>query len=156
MTLKSSISFTLERMICMSQAVFVGNLTRDPEVKVLQSGNSVANFSLAVEERFKEEKVTYFYDFEAWSWTAEKVGSLTKGQRVIVVCSPKVDTWETDDGSKRSKVVFKVFEIGVVPYVSKEEGGEKSESEAPSKKSTGRGGRRETVAAASNTEDIPF
>lgn len=139
----------------MSQAVFVGNLTRDPEVKVLQSGNSVANFSLAVEERFKEEKVTYFYDFEAWSWTAEKVGSLTKGQRVVVVCSPKVDTWETDDGSKRSKVVFKVFEVGVVPYVSKEEGAEKSESEAPSK-STSRGNRRQTVPATTNTDDIPF
>jgi single-strand DNA-binding protein len=95
----------------ISVCVIEGNLTRDAELKHLNSGTAVMNFSLAVNEYRKgapNDSVTHFFDFVMWGQRAEKMNQyFTKGTGLIVHCTPQQDRWE-QDGRTRTKVKFKV------------------------------------------------
>lgn len=89
----------------------IGNATRDPELRFTPTGSAVATFGLAVNRRWRnkntgewDEQVSFF-DIVCWRELAENVTeSIVKGTRVIVTGRLEQRTWETDDGSKRSKV----------------------------------------------------
>ncbi len=87
-----------------------GNLTRDPEVRMVGE-NSVANFGLAINSSYKSktgEKVedTTFVEVECWRKTAELVGQYwTKGKPIFISGKLKMDSWEDKKtGEKRSKM----------------------------------------------------
>ena len=97
----------------------IGNLTRDPEVKMLTSGRPVCNFGIALNRNFKDsegnkrEEVT-FVDVECFGPRAEAVGRFfTKGRAIFVEGRLKLDQWESKDGEKRSalRVVLDNFEF---------------------------------------------
>lgn len=97
-------------MASFNRVILVGNLTRDIELKYLQSGTAVAEIGLAVNERRKnaqtgewiEEPV--FVDVTLWGRTAEIAGEyLGKGSSVLIEGRLKLDQWEKD-GQKRSKL----------------------------------------------------
>lgn len=97
----------------------IGNVTRDPEMRFLNSGVGIATFGVAVSKRRKneagqwEDGETEFYDVVAWRELAENVAeSITKGQRVVVVGRLSQRSWETDDGQKRSKIEVVADEVG--------------------------------------------
>lgn len=86
-----------------------GNLTRDPELRFTTSGRAVANFGLAVNRRYQQngewQDSVSFLDVTAWGDLAENIAASTgKGDRVTVTGRLEQNTWETDDGDKRSKV----------------------------------------------------
>ncbi len=89
--------------------VLCGNLTRDPEVRQIPSGMSVADLGLAVNESYKNKagelvETTCFVDVVTWGKTAENCGQyLRKGAPVLVEGRLQLDTWEKD-GEKRSKL----------------------------------------------------
>lgn len=89
----------------------VGNLTRDPELKFLDSGMALVNFSVAVTRKKGEEEYTSYFDCTAWSSLAENVGNLKKGDRVIVQGSFRQDRFEKD-GVKREKVSLLADNVG--------------------------------------------
>src|SRR2546421_315144 len=96
-------------MASFNRVILMGNLTRDVEVKYLQSGMAVAEIGLAVNDRRKNqagewvEEVT-FVDITLWGRTAEVAGEyLSKGSPVLIEGRLKLDQWETD-GQKRSKL----------------------------------------------------
>src|SRR6478736_3824369 len=96
-------------MASFNRVILMGNLTRDVEVKYLQSGMAVAEVGLAVNDRRKNqagewvEEVT-FVDITLWGRTAEVAGEyLSKGSPVLIEGRLKYDTWEKD-GQKRSKL----------------------------------------------------
>ncbi|MEI6710605.1 MAG: single-stranded DNA-binding protein, partial [Actinomycetota bacterium] len=84
-----------------NQITVVGNITRDPELKFLTSGNAAMKFSIAVSRRWQnrqtqewEEKTSYF-DVQAYGSLAENcANSLQKGTRVIVSGRMEQRTWE--------------------------------------------------------------
>jgi len=90
----------------MNHVVLIGRLTRDPEVKYTNSGVAVANFSLAVDRRFKNaqgERETDFINLVAWRKTAELVGKyLTKGRQVAVHGSLQMRKYQTQQGENRT------------------------------------------------------
>ena len=94
-----------------NQITVVGNITRDPELKFLTSGNAAMKFSIAVSRRWQnrqtqewEEKTSYF-DVQAYGSLAENcANSLQKGTRVVVTGRMEQRTWETEKGEKRSAV----------------------------------------------------
>jgi single-strand DNA-binding protein len=91
----------------------IGNLTSDPDLRVLNSGREVVNFSLAVNDGSKENPHTSYYDVQAWGELAVNAsGTLAKGNRAIVVGTLKHSTWETEKG-RGSKV--EVVAEGVGP-----------------------------------------
>lgn len=101
-----------------SSIVLVGNLTRDPELKFLNSGLATVKFSLAVNRKFKdnrgeEKEQTSYFDCSALGSIAENIAtSLKKGERAIVQGRLEQRTWDTPDGEKRSAVEVKVEACG--------------------------------------------
>lgn len=106
-------------MSSFNQAIFMGNLTRDPEVKYLGSGTAVAEFGIAVNDRVKkgDEWIdeVMFIDAVIFGRTAEVAGEyLSKGSPVFLTGRLRLETWEKE-GQKRSKhklVVDKMQMIG--------------------------------------------
>ncbi len=96
-------------MASFNRVVLLGNLTRDVEVRYLQSGMAVTDVGLAVNDRRKNQagewtEETTFVDVTLWGRTAEVAGEyLSKGAPILVEGRLKLDTWETD-GQKRSKL----------------------------------------------------
>src|SRR5436190_6124351 len=96
-------------MDSFNRVILLGNLTRDVEVKYLQSGMAVAEIGLAVNDRRKNqagewvEEVT-FVDITLWGRTAEVAGEyLSKGSPVLIEGRLKLDRWEKE-GQKHSKL----------------------------------------------------
>jgi single-strand DNA-binding protein len=95
-------------MAQMNQVYLRGNLTRDPEKRFLPSGSSVVNFGLAVNRRFRSgeewKEDTCFIDITVFGkqgdWTVE---NCRKGSPVLVEGRLSLNTWEAQDGTKRSK-----------------------------------------------------
>ena len=78
----------------MNQCTFLGRLTRDPEVRVTQSGRTATKFSLAVNRRFDRDKAD-FIKIECWGKLAEIVGKYTvKGSQVIVSGELHINEYE--------------------------------------------------------------
>lgn len=86
----------------LNVVVLSGRLGRDPEMKYLQDGTPVVNFSFAVS--LYGDK-TLWIDVEGWRKTAESINErLTKGSKVMIRGELGMDRWETNDGQKRSKI----------------------------------------------------
>lgn len=96
-------------MASYNRVVLVGNLTRDVDIRYLQSGSAVCDIGLAVNDRRKTASgewvdETTFVDITLWGRTAEVAGEyLSKGSPVLIEGRLKLDQWETD-GQKRSKL----------------------------------------------------
>ena len=106
-------------MASLNKVLLIGNLTRDPDVKMLSSGRPVCNFVLALNRNYKDgegnrkEEVT-FVDVECYGPRAEAVGRFfTKGRSIFVEGRLKLDQWESKEVEKRSaiRVVLDNFEF---------------------------------------------
>lgn len=96
-------------MASYNRVVLLGNLTRDVEVRHLQSGMAVSDIGLAVNDRRKNQSGEWveeptFVDVTLWGRTAEVAGEyLKKGSPILLEGRLKLDTWESD-GQRRSKL----------------------------------------------------
>ena len=96
-----------------NQVQLIGNLGKDPEVKDLNSGKKVANFTLATNESYRtkdgeKKDNTQWHNIVAWDKTAEIIEKYaTKGREVIVKGKLTSENYETKEGEKRyvTKVV---------------------------------------------------
>ena len=97
----------------------MGNLTRDPELRVTASGLSICKLSMATNRVFqtkdgeRKEEVTYV-DIDAFGRQAETISKyMSKGRALLVEGRLKLDSWETQQGDKRSKlgVVLENFQF---------------------------------------------
>lgn len=86
----------------MNTVVLIGRTTSDIELRVTQSGKSVARFSLAVNRKFDREK-TDFIDILAWGKTAELLSKyVTKGQMIAIQGSIQTGSYEKDGIKRRT------------------------------------------------------
>ncbi len=107
-------------MASYNKVILMGNLTRDPELRVTPKGTAICQFGLAVNRKFKDgsgslrEEVT-FIDIEAWEKQGENISKFcTKGSPLLVEGRLKLDTWDDKtSGQKRSKlkVVLENFQL---------------------------------------------
>jgi single-strand DNA-binding protein len=82
----------------MNKLTIIGNLTRDPETRVTQSGSSVCSFTVAVNRRGQDDK-TDFFRVSAWNKTGETCQKyLLKGRKVAVTGPVSVSTYTGQDG----------------------------------------------------------
>ncbi len=95
----------------INRVTITGNLTRDPEVKQTGGGMSVMKLGVAVNDRRKVpnsnewEDVPNFIDCTMFGDRAAKVAQyLNKGSKVAISGRLRQETWETQDGQKRSRV----------------------------------------------------
>lgn len=94
----------------LNNIVLLGRLTADPELKQTPNGNSVANFTLAVDRSYCKpgtERQCDFIDCVAWKGTGEFISKyFRKGQLLAVTGSIQTRTYTDKEGNKR-----KTFEI---------------------------------------------
>jgi single-strand DNA-binding protein len=88
----------------------IGNLTRDPELKQLSTGQNVCRFGLASNRQFKNKQTgnlvqeVCFIDVDVWGAQAEPCKNfLQKGKLVLVEGRLKLDSWQDNEGNRRSK-----------------------------------------------------
>lgn len=97
-------------MASYNRVIMMGNLTRDPEIKQLASGQAVCRFSIASSRQYKNRQsgnVTQevcFIDIDVWGPQADVCKQyLGKGKGVLVEGRLKLDSWQDAEGNKRSK-----------------------------------------------------
>ena len=94
-------------MAGVNKVILVGNLGKDPEVRYLDSGVAVANFSLATTENYKNkegERVsqTEWHNIVLWRGLAEVAEKyLKKGSSIYIEGKIKNRKWEDKDGNTR-------------------------------------------------------
>lgn len=149
----------------LNKVLLYGNLTRDPEVRALPSGQQVASFSIATNRTYtnkegqKQEAVEY-HNIVAFGRQAEVIAQyLKKGRPIFVDGRLQTRSWEKEGQKQyRTEVVIDNFQFGPSPMSGGRDGGE-----APSfaKAPAGKAGKvqedavqypEETVSA----DDIPF
>lgn len=97
-------------MVSLNKVFLIGNLTRDPELRYTQSGTPVCDFGIAVNRFFttsegEKRQDVCFVEITVWGRTAETCGEyLSKGRLVFIEGRLEMDTWETPEGHKRSKL----------------------------------------------------
>ncbi len=102
-----------------NKVTLMGNLTRDPETRQTPSGQSVTNFSLAVNRTWKgqdgsqQEAVSYI-DCVCWGKAGEIIAQyMQKGRPILVSGRLDQRSWE-QDGNKRSKVEVVVEDFNFI------------------------------------------
>ena len=106
-------------MASLNKVLLIGNLTRDPDVRMMSNGRPVCNFGLALNRSYKDAEgnrkdETTFVDVESFGPRAEAVGRFfTKGRAIFIEGRLKLDQWESKEGEKRSaiRVVLDNFEF---------------------------------------------
>lgn len=89
----------------MNKSFFIGNLTKDPELRSTPSGKAVTSFTIAVNRRFKDkggDPVTDFFPVVTWDKLAESCARyLAKGKKVAVVGELQTRSYDDKQGVKR-------------------------------------------------------
>lgn len=92
----------------MNKLMIIGNLTRDPEIRVTQDGKSVCNFTVAVNRRQKDEQgnnVADFFRVSAWNEKGKVCKQyLAKGKKVCVIGTVSVNVYTGNDGETRAQM----------------------------------------------------
>lgn len=104
-------------MASLNKCEFIGRVGRDPEVKFTNDGQTVATFSVAVDESYKDksgQKVeqTEWITCVAWAKQADFIGQyISKGRLVFVEGKWKTRKWKDKDGNDRYSTECKVNSV---------------------------------------------
>ncbi len=93
-----------------------GRIANDLELKQTNSGKSVLNFGLAVDDGYGDNKTVNFFDVTAWNKTAELLAAhKQKGSSIIVNGTLKNDKYEDRQGNKRTKTYIVANQVTFLP-----------------------------------------
>ncbi len=135
----------------LNKVHLMGNLTRDPELRVTPKGTSICQFSLAINRDWKTESgekqtEVVYVDVEAWGKQGEVISKyLTKGKPLYVEGRLRLDQWEdkaTKEKRSRMKVVLEQFQ-----FLGSRDESPRSEAPPPA---------REKQTDTNLDEDVPF
>ncbi len=146
-----------------NKVILMGNLTRDVEMRTTASGQSVANFSLAVSRSWKgqdgqQQEQTSFINCVAWGKVGEIIEQYTsKGTPLLVSGRLDQRSYEDKEGNKRTSVEVVVEDFN---FVGGGRGGDEGGSSSAPRQSQSR--KSEDVAPADiddkpiDLSEIPF
>ncbi len=138
----------------LNKAFIIGNITKDPELKALPTGNKVSTFTIATNRYYtsdgeKKESVE-FHNIVTFGKTAETIATYCKkGDNILVEGRIQTRSWE-HDGSKhyRTEIVVDNFQFG---QKSKRDDVREGVVEKDNKTS-----QSEDYPEGINVDDIPF
>lgn len=99
----------LEIPMGVNSVTLVGRAGRDPEVRYFESGSVVANLTLAVNRRSRDDEPDWF-NLEIWGKQAQVAADyVRKGSLLGIIGSFKLDRWtDRTSGEERTKPVVRV------------------------------------------------
>lgn len=144
----------------LNRAQIIGNLTRDPEIRNTQTGQSVANFGVATSSTWTDaagtrQEKTEFHSVVAWGKLAEICGQyLGKGKKVFIEGRLQTREWDTPEGQKRQKTEIVADNLIMLDKA----GGTGSQGGAPSYSRSSESSMVEKAVGGDEikVEDIPF
>ena len=138
-------------MAGVNKVILVGNLGKDPEVKYLDNGVAVANFSLATTESYKNkegERVsqTEWHNVVLWRGLAEVAEKwLKKGSSVYIEGKIRSRKWEDKEGNTRYTTEILADNMTML--------GKKEDSSAEKTETTP---EQESIPQEEKGDDLPF
>src|SRR6187431_3222609 len=144
----------------VNKVILVGRLGKDPEVRNLDNGAVVANFSMATSESYKDitkgekKEVTEWHNVVLWRGLAEiSQRYLHKGDMVYIEGKLRTRSWEKEGVTRYTT---EVIGDNMTMLSTKSSGsGQSSSSYAPAE--TGSADNyRASAPVDSNTDDLPF
>lgn len=94
-------------MAGINKVILVGNLGKDPEIRTMENGSKVAQFSIATNESYKDkagewQEQTEWHNIVLWRYLAEKAeNSLKKGSRIYLEGKIRSRSWVDKDNITR-------------------------------------------------------
>jgi single-strand DNA-binding protein len=152
-------------MASVNKCIFIGNLTRDPEVRFMTNGDAVCNFSIACNDSWKDksgqkQERTEYVNIVIYRKLGEVAGEyLKKGRPVYVEGRLQTRKWQTKEGDDRYTTEIIVDQMQMLGGRDGGSDGDQSSSrssapvqrtQAPASKPTG-GGSFDDFE-----DDIPF
>ena len=142
-------------MSSLNKVILIGNVGRDPEIRVTQSGSKIANLSIATSERRKDKAsgetttLTEWHRLIAFSGTADVIDAyVQKGSKIYVEGRIQSRKWTDKDGVER--IAYEILVDKLVMLDTRKDGqdvssGEKSPPAA-----------KPLIADAPFDDEIPF
>jgi single-strand DNA-binding protein len=117
-------------MASFNKVILMGNLTRDPEMRVTPTGLSICRFSIAVNRSWKDkdgqekEEVSYI-DVDSFGKQAEVIAKyMTKGRPILIEGRLKQDRWEDKNTKEKRTKLLVVLDAFTFVGSRGESGGE--------------------------------
>lgn len=146
----------------VNKVILIGNLGRDPEIRYLENGSVVGNFSIVTSEIYidkptgeKKETVDW-HDIVVWNGLAEITDKyVKKGYKVYVEGKLKKRSWQSKEGVTRYAVEVVADELTIL---SRPEGTERVNREKPNYSPVGTPDLPSKIEQllSDNNEDLPF
>lgn len=149
-----------------NKTILMGNLTRDVDVRTTPSGQTVANFSLAVTRSYRDQNGTQqdktsFINCVAWGKVGEIIAQyVKKGSPLLVSGRLEQRSYEDKDGNKRSATDVIVEDFNFIGGGSR--GGDNDSYDAGASASNSRGSSKSDTAPEEfddkpiDLSEIPF
>lgn len=143
-------------MASVNKVILLGNLGRDPEIRYLQSGEAVCNFSIATTEKWKDKasgdmkEATEWHRISAFGRVAEIAGEyLKKGSPVYIEGSLRTRKWQDKDGKDQYTTEVRVDRLQLL-------GGRQETEDRPARSSQPSPSTKRTAPGDDFESDIPF
>ena len=149
-------------MASVNKVIIVGNVGRDPELRYTQSGQPVASFSIATNERFKDKDGnwkdrTEWHRIVAWARLAEICGEyLRKGSQVYVEGRIQTRDWEDKEGNKRQTTEIIALGMQMLGRRGGDGGGPSMSDDGNQTRGGGGGGEDMPPPSGGADDEIPF
>lgn len=143
----------------VNKVIIVGNLGQKPELKHLQNGQAVTNFSVATNKRWEDksgskQERTEWHKIVVWGKQAENCAQyLDKGRQVYIEGELQTRQWEKD-GQKHYTTEIQALSVQFLGGASSSGGATTASSSAPTA-SGATGGQNPAVSQFAD-DDIPF
>lgn len=146
----------------VNKVILIGNIGQDPEVRHLENGSIVANFSIATSEIYTDKNTgekkenTEWHDIVAWRGIAEVVEKyVKKGYKVYVEGKLRKRNWQDKEGVTRYAVEIFADQLSIL---SRPEHGEKKPNASynVSPEQTNLSPIDQIIQKNNNENDLPF
>lgn len=143
-------------MAGVNKVILVGNLGKDPEVRHLENGATVANFPIATTESYKDrngnrQESTEWHNIVLWRGLAEIAEKyLRKGNQVYIEGKLRSRSWEDKDGNTR--YITEVIGDNLTMLGGRSDS---TDSAAPAKESAPKAPAKNTIEEEED-DDLPF
>lgn len=144
-------------MSSLNKATIIGRLGNDPDIRTTQSGDKVANLSIATSERWKDKNTgetkerTEWHRVTAWGGVVNVIEQYCrKGSQIYVEGALETRKWQDQSGADKytTEIVVKGFNGKVILLDSKEQ--------SPAASNSNGGVAQHNAGQVDDFDSIPF
>ncbi len=139
----------------LNRVMLIGNLGRDPEIRSTPSGQSVANFSLATNRKWKDkegnrQEQTEWHNIVIWGKLADIAGQyLTKGKQVYLEGRLQTRSWDDKNSGEKKYRTEVVCDTMLML-------GQRGDSDGSQRSEQSSGSSKPAESRGPDEDDIPF